>query len=88
MTSEAEAHKQRVLELWAKQISHSEKCFEGAIKLTHERMWAIYAAMKNSDMPIGSPIYDKYLLEMQKILDLLIGVAKELIIERKGECDE
>lgn len=86
MTGEAEAHKQRLLELWAKQISSSEKCFEGAIKLTHERMWAIYAAMKNSDMPIGSPIYDKYLLEMGQLVDLLSDVAKKLIIERKGEC--
>ena len=81
MTSDAEAHKQRFLEIWAKQISQSEKTFESVAKLTHQRMWAIHAAMKNSDMPIGSPIYDKYLLEMQKILDLLTGVAKELIIE-------
>ena len=87
MTSDANAHKQHFLELWAKQISQSEKTFEGVVKLTHERMWAIHAAMKNSDMPIGSPIYDKYLFEMQKILDLLIGVAKELIIEGKGECE-
>ena len=87
MTSDADAHKQHFLELWAKQISQSEKTFEGVVKLTHERMWAIHAAMKNSDMPIGSPIYDKYLLEMQKIIDLLIGVANELIIERTGECE-
>ena len=87
MTSDADTHKQHFLELWAKQISQSESTFEGVVKLTHERMWAIHAAMKNSDMPISSPIYDKYLLEMQKILDLLIGVAKELIIEGKGECE-
>ena len=49
-------------------------------------MWAIYAAMKNSNMPIGSPIYDKYLLEMGQLVDLLSDVAKKLIIERKGEC--
>ena len=51
-------------------------------------MWAIYAAMKNSDMPIGSPIYDRYLLEMGELVDLTFYVFKKLIIERKGECDE
>ena len=87
MRSDADAQKQHLLELWANQISRSEKTFEGVARVTHKRMWAIYAAMKNSDMPISSPIYDKYLLEMEKILDLLIGLAKELTIEHTEKCE-